>query len=202
VGVIVLAASLSHGADPDPSPTCEELAARYATRTLAQPDARPRLWWVVDEPPCAEGTRLGGASPPDGHDLWCEDGRGRKIGPRTTFHPNGWVHTESLFDRDKEIGPRLQWDDERDPVTRIWLLDEKGMLDGETVEWTRDGAVTVTTFVKGEKEGATWRLDERQHLVLVELFERGERHGRSCTWRDGKIEVDQLWVSGEPAASG
>jgi hypothetical protein len=201
VGVIVLLSPLALADDPQSSPSCDELAATYAARTQVQPTARPRLWWVVDDPPCPEGTRLAGASPPQGDDLFCEDHRGRKTGPRSTFLGNGWVHTESVFDRDREIGPRLEWDDQQDHVARVWVFDDKGLLDGEIVDWSPDGSTTVTTFVRGQKEGATWRLDERGQLVLVELFQRGERHGRSCTWRDGKVEVDQVWVSGEPAGS-
>jgi hypothetical protein len=201
VGVIlVVASSVSHAADLVTSPTCDQLGSQYASRTFEQPETRPTLWWVVTDPPCPEGTKLGGAAPPDGRDLWCEDGKGRKTGPRTTFHPNGWVHTESLFDRGREIGPRLEWDDEQDAVARIWRFDEKGALHGETVEWSTSGATTVTTFVRGQKEGATWRLDETNQLLLVELWQRGERHGRSCTWRDGKVEIDQMWDSGEPAS--
>ncbi len=200
--ILYVASSVSFAADLEPSPTCDELAAQYAPRTHQQPETRPTLWWVITDPPCPEGTRPGGTSPPAGRDLWCEDGKGRKNGPRTTFHENGWVHTESTFDRDKEIGPRLEWNAEQDAVARIWMFDDKGALDGETVEWSPDGATTVTTFVRGQKEGATWRLDERNQLVLVELWLRGERHGRSCTWRDGKVEIDQLWASGEPALGG
>jgi hypothetical protein len=197
----LLAVGSAHALDP--LPTCTELAASYSTQNRVRPEVLPRLWWIVDDPPCAPGTRHSGAPPPEGDDLWCEDGRGRRTGPRTTFDAtNGHVRSESTWGRDREIGPRIEWDTERNVVSRVSNFDDDGQLGGETIEWGADGSVTVTEYARGHKEGVTWRVDERGTVVLAEQWRGGLRNGRSCMWRDGRVDVDQVWAAGEPAPSG
>jgi len=75
-------------------------------------------------------------------------------------------------------------------------------LGGESIEWGADGSTTVTEHVRGQKEGISWRLDERGTLVLVEQWRGGVRNGRSCTWREGRLDVDRVWAAGEPAPAG
>jgi hypothetical protein len=194
----LLAFAVAHAADG--LPTCNQFAVTYSGQTRVRPEILPRLWWVVDDPPCPSGTRHSGAAPPDGDDLWCEDGRGRRSGPRTTFDPdNGHVRSESTWVRDREVGPRIEWDTERDVVSRVSRFDENGQLGGETIEWGPDGSITVTEHARGEKEGVTWRVDERGTIVLVEQWRGGVRNGRSCTWRAGRVDVDQVFAAGEPA---
>jgi hypothetical protein len=186
----------------DTVPTCAELATSYVKQVRERPEVQPQLWWVTATPPCPSGTRNAGAPPPEGNDLWCEDGRGRRSGLRTTFDANGHVRSESTWIRDREIGPRLEWDTDHDVVSRMSKFDDDGLLGGETVEWGADGSTTVTEYQRGQKDGMSWRMDERGQLVLAEQWRGGVRNGRSCTWRDGHVELDQVWVAGDPATSG
>lgn len=185
-------------APPEPDAPCAEQASYYAAQVRPNPRLRPELWWVFDAP-CPEGAHLAGASPPAGRDLWCEDRKGRRHGRRTTFAPNHLVDAESDWWRDREVGPRREWDPARDVLVRETTFDRRGALHGEAVEWTPEGGVTVTTWVHGLQEGATWRLDARGALLLVERWRQGERDGRSCAWRDGALQVDQRFEGGTPA---
>lgn len=195
--IVAWLALTSWAAPPDPFAACDQQAAWFGTQTRPNPTPRPELWWIYDYP-CPIGSQLAGASPPAGRDLWCADRRGRRTGRRTTFAPNNLVVTESEWDRDREIGPLREWDPVRDVLVRTATFNRKGQLDGESIEWTAEGGVTVTTFAKGAREGATWRLDPRGRILLVEQYHLGERNGRSCAWRDGTLEVDQSYELGSP----
>ncbi|MEQ1502667.1 MAG: hypothetical protein ABMB14_10570 [Myxococcota bacterium] len=183
-------------AAPDAFAPCEDLFAFYVEELRPRPAERPVLWWIEDRIPCAPPAVLTGAQPPNGRAIGCED-RNKRTGWRTEFGMDGKVMLETHWDRNREIGPRREWDPITYEVVRVTELHE-GRLDGETIEWLPDGGVLITNYHRGIRDGATWRLDERNNLVLAESWRNDRRHGRSCTWRGDALQVDQVYDDGAP----
>jgi hypothetical protein len=184
---------------PDRFATCEEQAAWFEAQTRPRPEERPSLWWIEHDVPCPFETELVGDQPPAGRAIGCEDRNGRRYGWRTDFGDSGKIAVQSHWERNREDGTRTEWDPVSYDVRRVTQLRE-GRTDGEVVEWLDDG-VLVTSFRRGEREGATWRLDERGRLMMVDWWHASRRHGRSCTWRGaqpGEVAVDQVYVEGVP----
>lgn len=187
---------------PDRFATCEEQAAWFEVQTRPRPAERPSLWWIERDAPCPFETELVGQQPPAGRAIGCEDRNGRRFGWRTDFGDGGKIAMQSHWERNREDGTRTEWDPVSYDVRRITPLRE-GRTDGEVVEWLDDGGVLVSTFRRGEREGATWRLDERGRLLMVEWWHDNRRHGRSCTWRQvgsrsAEVAVDQVYTQGAP----
>jgi hypothetical protein len=189
-------------APPDRFATCEEQASWFAAQPRPRPQERPSLWWIEREEPCPFETELVGEQPPAGRAIGCEDRNGRRFGWRTDFGDGGKVAAQSHWERNREDGTRTEWDPVSYDVRRVTTLRE-GRTDGEVVEWLDDGGVLVTSYRRGEREGPTWRLDERGRLLMVEWWHTSRRHGRSCTWRrasagDPAVAVDQVYNQGAP----
>jgi hypothetical protein len=183
-------------AAPDAFAPCEQQAEYFQTQTRENPRSRPMLWWVEDDPPCPFGLFKVGATPPEGLQIGCQDARGHTYHLQTTFAPDGKVAVESRWDRNREVGPRFEWHPvSYDLLRRTELRD--GRLEGEVVEWLPDGGTLVTTYHRGERDGATWRLSERGQVLLIEQWRGGQRHGRHCGWRD-EDWFEQTYVSGRP----
>lgn len=187
---------------PDPLASCAEQRSFFETQLRPRPADRPYLWWIEETEPCPYGISLVGAQPPTGRFVGCEDGHGRRFGWRTEFGIDGKVSLQTRWDRNREIGPRVEWDPITYEIVRITALRD-GRADGEQIEWLADGGVVVTSFKRGERDGATWRLDDRGHVMMVEAWRNNERNGRACTWRTedaAEAAVEQVYAEGEPAA--
>jgi hypothetical protein len=184
-------------AAPDPFASCEEQHAFYDGQTRERPQIRPTLWWIEEELPCPIGTILVGNQPPEGQFVGCQDRRGRRYGPRTEFGPTGKVAIESRWERNRELGPRLEWSALTYEVSRVSLFKD-GRLDGESLSWLDDEGLLVSTFRRGLRDGPTLRLDAHGNLQLVEGWRLDLRHGRVCSWHDGELMVDQVYYWGEP----
>lgn len=193
--------SVAHAA-PDAFASCDDQRNYYAAQLRPRPADRPTLWWIENAEPCPYGIDLVGAQPPEGRFVGCEDGHGRRYGWRTEFGGGGKVALETHWDRNREIGPRIEWDPLSYEVVRLTSMRE-GRKDGEMIEWLSDGGVVVTTFKRGLRDGPTWRLDDRGNVLMVESWRGNERDGRACTWRGDlngpSAAVEQVYSDGQPA---
>jgi hypothetical protein len=168
----------------------------YATQVRPKPPTRPTLWWIENDPPCEYGYHLKGDAPPKGRELACVDLRDHKVGWQTVFNQDGKVTLETHWSRNREVGPRLEWDPVTYDILRKTAL-KTGKEWGESVEWLSDGGEAVVTYRAGDRDGPTWRLDDRHQVLFLENWRAGVRDGRSCAWRDGAW-VEQVWRGGKP----
>lgn len=189
--------SLPALAAPDAFAPCEEQRAYFIEQQRPQPQIRPSLWWIEDDIPCPYGTTLVGQQPPVGHYVGCQDKKGRRYGLRTEFGLEGKVALETRWEKNRELGPRIEWDPKTYLVSRQSVFRE-GRLDGESLSWLDDGGVLVTTYRRGARDGATFRIGPRGELLLVESWRLDMRHGRSCNWNNDVLVVDQTYLWGEP----
>jgi len=193
--LLLLLAGVAPGSrPPEPDAPCTDLWHYYAALPLPARPERPALWWL-DPDPCPFQTVLTGAPPPGGAAVWCADRRDRAFGPRTQFQA-GRIVLVSAFERDVERGPRNEWDVAGRPIRHATL--DRGALHGPQIEWTQDGGITATSYARGEQHGPTWRISPQGALSQVEHYVSGAREGRSCTWRDEQLQIDQLWEAGAP----
>jgi hypothetical protein len=141
----------------------------------------------MDKRPCPGGI-LGGPVPPAAREVWCEDADHHRTGSSTSLSGDLKVLFETRFDRDQEVGPRVDWN----PSTQqsvAYTSYQNDLPHGLALEWT--GAGTVVAWLrKGMKEGPTYKLDERGAIELIEFWDAGARTTRNCVWREGKLVID------------
>lgn len=138
-------------------------------------DSRDTRWWKKPEP-CPEGAELQGATPPEGHEIYCARRSGRREG-MTTVWKDGNLVEQGSYERGRKQGP--------------WLVfDENGVL-AESGEQER-----------GRREGpwSSWAPSGEQ--LSDGRYKSGKKHG---TWTyfspAGAVENTELWRNGRLVAT-
>ncbi len=173
-------------AHPPANLTCEALAEKLAADPLPERPAAPSYWWL--EPGPCPGAKLGGPLPPQARDVTCVDARGDRWGRSTTLDDRFRVLRETRYERDLEIGPRIDWSPLVEGASS-WTEYLDDVQHGRAVLWTA-GGVVVSWYRKGYRDGPTYKIGPRGEVEFVEYWTKGVRETRSCVWRDGKLAID------------
>lgn len=97
------------------------------------------------------------------------------VASRTTFHPNGGIHTVSHYDNYELHGPQLKYTAAGRPLMELnW---DHGVLDGTKVIYRNGSKVAVIPYVKGEKHGIEFHYDDLGNLTAEIEWRNDKKHG-------------------------
>lgn len=94
---------------------------------------------------------------------------------RTTFHPNGGVHTVSHYEDSELHGPQTKYTASGKPLMELtW---NRGVLDGTKVIYRNGSKVAVIPYVNGEKHGTEFHYDDLGNLTAEIEWRNDQKHG-------------------------
>ncbi|HSX11462.1 MAG TPA: hypothetical protein VLF94_07110 [Chlamydiales bacterium] len=97
------------------------------------------------------------------------------ISSRTTYHPNGQVHTVSHYHDYQLHGAQLKFTASGRPLMELnW---NHGVLDGEKVIYRNGSKVAVIPFIKGQKHGTEYHYDDLGNLTAEIEWRNDKKHG-------------------------
>ena len=97
------------------------------------------------------------------------------IASRTTFHPNGGIHTVSHYDNYELHGSQMKYTASGRPLMELnW---NHGVLDGSKVIYRNGSKVAVIPYVKGQKHGVELHYDDLGNLTAEIEWRNDKKHG-------------------------
>lgn len=110
-----------------------------------------------------------------GNLLSSDEMRNGLIATRTTFHPNGNIHTISRY-KDYELdGVQIKYTASGKPLMEMsW---KEGVLDGPKVTYRNGSVITIIPYVNGEKQGVEYHYDDLGHLTAEIHWQNDHKHG-------------------------
>ncbi len=94
---------------------------------------------------------------------------------RTTYHPNGGVHTVSHYENYQLHGPQLKYTASGKPLMELnW---NKGVLDGSKIIYRNGYKVAIIPYVHGEKNGTELHYDDLGNLTAEIEWRNDKKHG-------------------------
>jgi antitoxin component YwqK of YwqJK toxin-antitoxin module len=108
---------------------------------------------------------------------------------RTSYHPNGEVHTISHY-KDYELhGLQSKFTASGKPLMELhW---NQGILDGDKVVYRNGSKIAVIPYVKGEKHGIELHYDDLGTLISEIEWRNDKKHG--CTKLYSEESTDTEW---------
>lgn len=146
---------------------------------------------------CPSGAKAFGATPPQGHEVWCAKPPTKpneKIlyhGPRILWYANGQKLAEGEYHNGKQIGVATAWHE--NGQKRIVENFKDGVRDGLSTAWYSDGTKQGEgEFKHGKEEGFwTWWHPNSKKAVRGE-FRSGRRFGVWTYWNpDGSFKATE-----------
>lgn len=96
---------------------------------------------------------------------------------RTTFHPNGRIHTVSHYQDYQLHGTQEKYTSNGKPLMELsW---NHGILDGEKVVYRNGYKIAVTPYVMGKKHGMEIHYDDLGNLTAEITWNDDKKHGTS-----------------------
>lgn len=110
------------------------------------------------------------------------------IASRTTYHPNGQVHTVSHY-RDYQLhGPQLKFTASGRPLMELnW---NHGILDGEKIVYRNGTRVAVIPFSQGLKDGVEYHYDDLGNLTAEIEWRNDKKHGATKLHSEEATETE------------
>lgn len=97
------------------------------------------------------------------------------IASRTTYHPNGGVHTISNYHDYQLHGPQLKYTASGKPLMELhW---NHGVLDGSKVIYRNGSQVAVIPYINGQKHGTEFHYDDLGNLTAEIEWRNDKKHG-------------------------
>lgn len=110
------------------------------------------------------------------------------ISSRTTYHPNGQVHTVSHYHDYQLHGPQLKFTASGRPLMELnW---DHGILDGEKIVYRNGTRVAVIPFINGQKHGTEYHYDDLGNLTAEIEWRNDKKHGATKLHSEEATETE------------
>jgi antitoxin component YwqK of YwqJK toxin-antitoxin module len=97
------------------------------------------------------------------------------IATRSTFHPNGQVHTVSHYHDYQLHGSQMKYTASGKPLMELtW---NHGILDGTKIIYRNGSKVAVIPYIKGQKHGTEFHFDDLGNLTAEIEWRNDKKHG-------------------------
>jgi antitoxin component YwqK of YwqJK toxin-antitoxin module len=114
-----------------------------------------------------------------------------QIALRTTYHPNGQVHTISHYTEGLLDGEQLKYTSSGRPFMQMhWHL---GVLDGLKTSFRNGSKVAEVPYVAGMKEGVEQHFDDLGNLVSEIQWRGDQKHGFHKIYSEEETEVSWFY---------
>jgi antitoxin component YwqK of YwqJK toxin-antitoxin module len=114
---------------------------------------------------------------------------------RTTFHPNGQMHTVSRYDNYQLHGEQMKYTVAGRPLMKLtW---NHGVLNGPKIVYRNGIKIAEIPYVKGQKDGMETHYDDLGNLSAEIEWKQDKKHG--CTKFYSEELTEQEWFfKGQP----
>ncbi len=108
---------------------------------------------------------------------------------KTTYHPNGQVHTVSHYHDYQLHGQQLKFTSSGAPLMELnW---NHGVLDGDKVIYRNGSKVAVIPYINGQRHGLEYHFDDLGNLTAEIEWRNDQKHG--ATKLHGEESTDVEW---------
>jgi antitoxin component YwqK of YwqJK toxin-antitoxin module len=113
------------------------------------------------------------------------------VASRTTFHPNGEIHTISHLENGQLHGEQLKFTAAGKPLMKLsW---NQGVLDGPKVVYRNGYKVAEIPYVKGQKNGTEIHYDDLGNLTAQVEWKSDKKHGLSQSFTDESTDTEWFY---------
>ncbi len=110
------------------------------------------------------------------------------IAERTTFHPNGEIHTISHYHDYQLHGSQMKYSASGRPLMELsW---NHGVLDGHKVIYRNGIRVAEIPFVNGVKHGTELHYDDLGNLISETAWRNDKKHGCCKSYTEDSADAD------------
>lgn len=110
------------------------------------------------------------------------------IAERTTFHPNGEIHTVSHYHDYQLHGSQMKYTSSGRPLMELsW---NHGVLDGEKVIYRNGIRVAEIPYVNGAKHGSEYHYDDLGNLISETTWKNDKKHGCCKSYTEDSVDAD------------
>lgn len=110
------------------------------------------------------------------------------IAERTTFHPNGEVHTVSHYHDYQLHGSQMKYTSLGRPLMELsW---NHGILDGQKTIYRNGIRVAEIPYVNGSKHGTEYHYDDLGNLISETCWRNDKKHGCCKTYTEESVDAD------------
>lgn len=107
---------------------------------------------------------------------------------RTTYHPNGRIHTISHYDKYQLHGKQTKFTANGKPLMELnW---HRGVLDGEKVVYRNGYKIAVIPYVMGKKTGTEFHYDDLGTLTAEIDWRDDKKHGTTKQHTEGYTDTE------------
>lgn len=107
---------------------------------------------------------------------------------RTTFHPNGQVHTVSHYHDYQLHGAQLKYTASGKPLMELhW---DHGVLDGSKIIYRNGSKVAVIPYSKGQKHGTESHFDDLGNLTAEIEWRNDKKHGTTKLYSEETTDTE------------
>lgn len=107
---------------------------------------------------------------------------------RTTYHPNGGIHTISHYENYQLSGPQTKYTASGKPLMELhW---KNGILEGQKTVYRNGQKVAVVPYVKGKKHGIEYHYDDLGNLTAEIEWRNDKKHGSSKLYSEETVDTE------------
>lgn len=110
---------------------------------------------------------------------------------RTSYHPNGVVHTISHYLDSELHGVQQKFTSTGKPL--LTLEWNRGILDGTKIVFRNGVKVAEIPYVKGEKYGTEFHFDDLGNLTAEIHWKHDKKHGPTKFYTDESVEQEWFY---------
>lgn len=117
------------------------------------------------------------------------------IAERTTYHPNGQVHTVSHYHDYQLHGEQLKFSSTGRPLLKLqW---DHGVLDGVKISYRNGFKVAEIPYINGQKHGTEYHYDDLGNLTAEIQWRNDKKHGCSKFYADEGFVESEWFFNGQ-----
>lgn len=110
------------------------------------------------------------------------------IAQRTTYHPNGEIHTVSNYSDYQLHGPQFKFTAQGRPLMELsW---NHGILDGTKVIYRNGLRVAEIPYEQGQKQGIETHYDDLGNMISQTLWKDDKKHGCCKSFTEESVDSD------------
>jgi antitoxin component YwqK of YwqJK toxin-antitoxin module len=121
------------------------------------------------------------------------------LAERTTYHPNGQVHTTSHYHDYQLHGPQQKFTSSGRPL--MSLTWNHGVLDGLKTVYRNGLKVAEIPYVHGEKHGMEFHYDDLGNLIAEIQWRNDKKHGCCKSYTEESSESEWFFNGQSVSAS-
>lgn len=110
------------------------------------------------------------------------------IAERTSYHPNGQIHTISHYHDYQLHGEQLKFTASGKPLMKLnW---DHGILNGAKTIYRNGSKIAEIPYINGQKHGLELHYDDLGHLAAEIQWKNDKKHGKSLFHSEDATETD------------